>query len=86
MDKSLQDVKDFLQNRLPTMLEQLHFFCEINSSSYNLAGLAAMSEVLKKSFMPIADNIKIIKSPSIETIDMSAKTIQQNCGDMLFIQ
>lgn len=86
MDKSLQDVKDFLQNRLPTMVEQLHFFCEINSSSYNLAGLAAMSEVLKKSFMPIADNIKIIKSPSIETIDMSAKTIQQNCGDMLFIQ
>ena len=86
MDKSLQDVKDFFHDRLPKMVEQLHSFCEINSSSYNLAGLATMREVLQKAFMPIADNIEIKKSPPIKTIDMSAKTIHQNCGDMLFIQ
>ena len=49
---------DTLKNSQKTMVEQLHRFCEINSGTTNLPGLAQMADVLQTAYQPIADTIQ----------------------------
>lgn len=68
------------------MVEQLHQFCEINSGTTNLPGLAQMASALQSAYNPIADTIQIKKLNPLSTINMSGETTCQPCGDTLFIR
>ncbi|CAM2837640.1 carboxypeptidase G2 [Legionella steigerwaltii] len=68
------------------MVKQLHQFCEINSGTTNLEGLAQMAYLLQTAYNPIADTIQIKKLQKLSAIDMSGNTVLQTCGDALFIR
>lgn len=68
------------------MLEQLHLFCEINSGTENLPGLATMHQTLRQAFTPFADEIQTLTVSAIPTISMTGTTGLQACGDALYIR
>ncbi|HAZ7571894.1 hydrolase [Legionella sp. PATHC032] len=85
MVKLYKEIINSIDNHQTTMVEQLHQFCEINSGTTNLTGLAVMAEALCSAFKPIADTTELIKLPSLSVIDMTGSTVTQSCGDVLFI-
>lgn len=86
MSNSYKDLISSVKSQQKLMEEQLHQFCNINSGTTNLAGLAHMSAALQSAYQPIADSIQIKKSPSLSMINMSGDTALQSCGDLLFIR
>lgn len=86
MIKPYQDLIEIIKGCEQTMVEQLHHFCEINSGTANLTGLAQMARVLQTAYKPIADAVHIKKLSALPVIDMSGDTIVQNYGDALFIR
>lgn len=68
------------------MIELLHQFCNINSYSDNLPGLALMLDCLQQAFSPIADSIEVQKLPPVPYIDLHGNTQVRHCGDALLIQ
>ena len=68
------------------MLKQLYEFCEINSGSTHLSGLAFMQEKLKTAYAPLADVIETIDLPDSYTISMTGEKIPLKSGKALFIQ
>ncbi|KTD26867.1 hydrolase [Legionella israelensis] len=82
----LKELIDHVKSGERKMIDQLHQFCEINSGSENLAGLAGMSKVLIDVYTPLADEIYTRKLPTFTTINMSGHIVQQKCGDALWIR
>lgn len=68
------------------MVKQLHQFCEINSGTENLEGLAAMHNALACAYAPMADEIQTLHLPDISTINISGDTTLASCGDALYIR
>lgn len=68
------------------MLKQLYEFCEINSGTTNLSGLALMHEKLQKAFYPLADIIETKTLPDLHVIAMNGNQILQTSGKVLYIQ
>ncbi|HAT8248303.1 TPA: hydrolase, partial [Legionella pneumophila] len=85
MVKLYKEIINLIDNHQATMVEQLHQFCEINSGTTNLTGLAIMAETLCSAFKPIADTTELITLPPLSVIDMTGNTVMQSCGDVLFI-
>ncbi len=85
-DKPLLDFLSLLQANQQAMVAQLHEFCEINSSTDNLPGLAAMHLALEKAFTPIADSIESRSIPPIPFIDMRGDASLKHYGNLLFIR
>ncbi|CCD05763.1 TPA: hydrolase [Legionella pneumophila] len=85
MVKLYKEIINSIDNHQATMVEQLHQFCEINSGTTNLTGLAIMAETLRSAFKPIADTTELITLPPLSVIDMTGNTVTQSCGDVLFI-
>ncbi|HAT6978914.1 TPA: hydrolase [Legionella pneumophila] len=85
MVKLYKEIINSIDNHQTIMVEQLHQFCEINSGTTNLTGLAVMAETLCSAFKPIADTTELIKLPPLSVIDMTGNTVTQSCGDALFI-
>ncbi len=75
-----------IKNNQELMVQQLHHFCEINSGTTNLPGLAQVATALSDAYKPIADAIEVKKLPSLSVINMSGDEALQNCGDVLFIR
>ena len=69
-----------------TMVDQLHRFCEINSGTDNLPGVASMHQALQAAYQPFADEINTLVLPAIPTINMGGATILQACGNALYIR
>jgi glutamate carboxypeptidase len=86
MDKSLINLISSLQANQPTMVAQLHQWCEINSCTDNLPGLSTMHQVLLEAFTPIADTVESRSLAPISAINMSGETILQPCGDILYLR
>ncbi|WED44492.1 hydrolase [Legionella cardiaca] len=86
MDQALNGLLPYLNAHKQLMIEQLHQFCEINSGTENLQGLATMLKVLEKTFKPLADDMQIHQFPTINTINMRGETSLQQCGDALLIR
>jgi glutamate carboxypeptidase len=86
MDKHLSELLSFLSANHQLMIEQLHQFCEINSGSDNLIGLAKMHIALEQAFAPIADVIESHDFSPLPTIDMSGHLTEQRCGNLLYIR
>lgn len=85
MDKPYKALIESIKSKQHIMVEQLHHFCDINSGTTNLPGLAHMATALHAAYTPIADNIQIKKLPPLSVINMSGDISVQNCGDVLFI-
>jgi glutamate carboxypeptidase len=68
------------------MVQQLHHFCEINSGTTNLQGLAQVATALSDAYQPIADVIEVKKLVPLSVINMSGDEAIQRCGDALFIR
>lgn len=81
-----KEIISSINNNQTTMVEQLHQFCEINSGTTNLAGLAVMANTLQSVFKPIADTTELIKLSPLSVIDMTGNTVTQHCGDALLIR
>lgn len=86
MNKSLSEIAPFLHADQQTMVAQLHEFCEINSGSDNLPGLATMRTALQKAFTPLSNVIESRSLPPIHHINMAGETVLKHCGDVLFIR
>ncbi|WP_082650830.1 hydrolase [Legionella steigerwaltii] len=86
MIKAYKKLINIIKNNQETMVKQLHQFCEINSGTTNLEGLAQMAYLLQTAYNPIADTIQIKKLQKLSAIDMSGNTVLQTCGDALFIR
>jgi glutamate carboxypeptidase len=85
MLNSYKELIENIRTHQPIMVEQLHQFCNINSGSTNLDGLAMMAKTLHHAYTPLADSIKIKKSPVISTMNMTGTLTEQKFGDTLFI-
>lgn len=85
MFKSNKELIDTIKTNQKTMVDQLHQFCEINSGTTNLPGLAAMAKTLRSAYEPIADDIHIKKLKLLPLINMTGNTTTQQFGDALFI-
>ncbi|KTC86591.1 hydrolase [Legionella brunensis] len=86
MDQALKGLLPYLNARKKLMVEQLHQFCEINSGTENMQGLAVMLQALQSAFKPLSDEIHVHSFPEIATINMTGETSKQRCGDALFIR
>jgi glutamate carboxypeptidase len=86
MDKWISTLLSSLQERYPIMVDQLHQWCEINSSSDNLPGLSLMRDTLQKAFSPVADSIESRAFPPRLTINRDGEQVQQVCGDLLYLR
>lgn len=86
MDAVSKDALISLSEQMQPMIEQLHQFCEINSGTDNLAGLAKMHNALAQTFKPFADDVETLTPPAINTINMSGEQSVQTCGNALFIR
>ncbi|USQ12710.1 hydrolase [Legionella lytica] len=75
-----------LSNNQELMVQQLHHFCEINSGTTNLQGLAQIATALSDAYNPIADAIEVKKLVPLPVINMSGDEALQRCGDALFIR
>jgi len=69
-----------------SMVQHLHAFCEINSGTTNLAGLAKMHDQLRNAFQPIADVIESINMPEYSSINMEGECILQKTGQGLLVK
>lgn len=86
MNQPLLPVIQSITDCQKIMVEQLHQWCDINSGTEHLAGLARMHESLRLAFSPFADEIQTIPFSPIHTINMSGQTALQTCGDALLIR
>lgn len=75
-----------ISNNQELMVQQLHDFCEINSGTTNLEGLAEVATALSDAYNPIADAIEVKKLTPLSVINMSGDEAIQRCGDALFIR
>lgn len=85
MIESSKGLLDTIKANQKNMVDQLHLFCNINSGTTNLTGLATMAKTLQQAYEPIADSIQIKKSAPLSIINMAGNTSTQQCGDALFI-
>lgn len=85
MLKSYRELIDNIKANQQLMVSQLHQFCEINSGTTNLPGLALMLETLAAAYQPLADTLHVKKLMPQPVINMSGNTSLQTCGDILFI-
>ncbi|MBL7478935.1 hydrolase [Legionella bononiensis] len=85
MVQSYKELIDTIKSNQKNMVAQLHEFCEINSGTTNLEGLATMANALHNAYKPIADSIQFKKLQPLSVINMSGSTTKQHCGDALLI-
>jgi glutamate carboxypeptidase len=85
MIKPYTNLITLLKDKQQIMVEQLHLFCEQNSGTTNLPGLAKMAHLLKNAYEPLADTIHIKKLDPFPVINMSGETIMESSGDTLLI-
>jgi glutamate carboxypeptidase len=71
---------------LEKMLEQLYAFCEINSGSRNISGLAKMHDILKHAFLPIVDKAETHELPPVSGINLSGKKTNDTLGALLYLR
>lgn len=85
MDKPYKELIHTIKTSQKTMVEQLHKFCDINSGTGNLPGLARMTEALQSAYKPLADTMQSRKLQPLSIINMAGNSTVQTCGDALFI-
>ena len=68
------------------MLQQLKMFCNINSGTNNLSGLAEMHQQLRHAFEPFAEHIETHPMPDTTFITMDGESINQKSGSALVIR
>lgn len=83
---SYKEVVHSVQSHHNKMIERLHEFCEINSGTTNLAGLALMAKTLTSAYKPLADSIEQIKLSPQTLINMQGSASAQHYGDALLIR
>jgi glutamate carboxypeptidase len=83
---SFVDLLKFIEDNQFSMFAQLHQFCEINSGTYNAAGLNMMHQTLKSNYIPLADSIESIRFPPISSVAMDGTKEYHQCGDALLIK
>lgn len=85
MLKSYKELIQTIKSQQDTMVKQLHQFCEINSGTANLAGLALMASALETAYKPLADTVQVKKLTPLSLINMQGDTTVQHYGDALLI-
>ncbi|CEG57125.1 hydrolase [Legionella fallonii] len=86
MMKSYQELIAAIKMNQSVMVDQLHQFCNINSGTTNLTGLALMAKTLHSAYEPIADTIENKKLTPLSLMSISGNPAVQNFGDALFIR
>lgn len=86
MDSSLLDMVSSLRTSHDEMVEQLHRWCEINTGTENLSGIALLHKELSSAFQAIADEITSCPLPTQDTIALTGETTKQSFGNALLIR
>nr|WP_081465862.1 hydrolase [Fluoribacter dumoffii] len=86
MSKFSNKLINIIKNNQELMVKQLHQFCEINSGTANLEGLAQMANLLQTVYHPIADTFQVKSFQQLPVMDISGKMELLTCGNALFIR
>src|SRR5437763_16692358 len=70
----------WIDEQQEAMNAQLKDWAEINSESYNVAGLAAMAEVLAGAFAALGGEQRMVELPAAESIDSRGQTVKRPLG------
>ena len=68
------------------MISQLIQWCDINSGTDNLEGLARIHKILHAEFSSLSTDIQTIAFPETSLITMCGETTKQVCGEGLYIR
>ena len=74
---------DWIDTLHDQMCQQVIDWCNINSGTENLAGLAAMADVLRKEFGVLGGTFEEVPVPPAESIDARGEPIQLPLGPAL---
>ncbi|RUR10404.1 hydrolase [Legionella sp. km772] len=85
MLKSYKELIHTIKSYQEKMVNDLHHFCEINSGTTNLSGLALMAKALEYAYQPLADSIQLKKLTPLSLINMQGSTSVHHYGDALLI-
>lgn len=85
MSRSIDDQLAWIDTKQDDMVRQLALWCEINSGSTHLEGLATMQEHLIAAFRPLADTIETLDLPPREIIDQHGEIVKQPLSQALRI-
>lgn len=79
--------ENFVRSHCPDtdlLVSRLREWCDCNSGSYNLTGLAKMADLLKKRCKELTDDVQLIDVPASEDIDpITGKTTSTTLGQAL---
>lgn len=78
--------KAHLKKHEKMMLKQLYEFCNINSGSHHLQGLAHMHDALEKAFQPLVDTIETHALPPVGTVNLLGKEAHNPIGSLLYLR
>lgn len=79
------DELNWLYSRRDRMIDQLSRWCEINTGSYNTAGLSRQLDLLKTEFGALADEVDVVSLPPHRTANDEGDVVERPLGDLLMV-
>jgi len=83
LQKSIETCVKQLESELDQMLQQVISWANINSGSYNIAGLDRYATELEQAFAGLNAEFSQIELPSEQQIDLHGKTDSKPLGKLL---
>lgn len=74
-----------LDNQQDQMLGLIRELCDVNSGTFNLAGLEAVKSMLIENFAELGGKIQVLDSQPLSLINESGVEVQQQLGQMIHI-
>ena len=81
-----KELIDHIQSNQSIMLAKLHEWCNVNSGTYHLKGLAQMAELITKVYEPIADSIEAKTLPAVTNFTIEGNEKIEHYGNALLIR
>ncbi len=81
----VMDPRQFLASRTAEMQQQIETLCNINSGTYNIAGVERVQNQLIEWFAPLGGDMQRVPSAGQLLIDDQGRTVHQNLGPTLVI-
>lgn len=85
MDQAYQPYLDWVAAQHEPMVALVRSWADINSGSYNIAGLARMRNVLAEAFSPLGGEVAVLPLAPVTQIDAQGEPLSVPMGDALTV-
>jgi glutamate carboxypeptidase len=79
-------ILEWVDSQAPRLQRLVIDWANVNSGTYNTAGLAALRKLLHESWAPLGDEISEIDLPDEETVDSAGQVVRSPLGKALLIR